>query len=252
MNDVITIYSKDSSRFDRTITMRMIQCEKTFERSFDFKRFIFNVYPNHSDYHRDEFDRNNPHLHVQFSIAIDEGLFDECITVLFDGQLITSNERKHLMTAYHQASFLEEGPQMFYSSEEQNLKKQLILLRLKANQLIKQAYFSTDVARAARELYEGLSSMLEVYCSNRTIASFIFFKRNARNLITNAAPILSPYEELKQFIGSFVPMFSALGAGYVSTRALSAIVNSRFSLFNTGVENHLVAIADGLDGIFAP
>ena len=141
MNDVLTIYSKDSSRFDRTITRRLIQCEATLERSFDFKCFVHNSYPNHSDYHQDNFDRNNPHRHVQFSIGIDEGLFEECISVFLDKQLITDEENKQLMIAYHQASFLEEGPQIFYSSEEQNLKKQLIQLRLKANQLSKHAFF---------------------------------------------------------------------------------------------------------------
>ena len=108
------------------------------------------------------------------------------------------------------------------------------------------------MARAARGLYEGLSSILVVYCSNKTRASFIFFKRNARDLITNAAPILTPYEDLKQFIGAFVPIFSALGEAYVSTRALSSLVNSQFSLFNTGVENNLVMIIGSLDGILAP
>ena len=141
MNDVVTIYSKDNSRFDRSITRRIIKCEATLKLSFDFKRFIHNSHPNHSDYHQDNFDRSNPHLHVQFAMAIDEGLFDECITVLLDEQLITENEKKRLMIAYDQASFLDGIPQTSYSSEEQNLKKQLIQLRLKANQLSKHAFF---------------------------------------------------------------------------------------------------------------
>lgn len=252
MKDTLTIYPKNKSPFSMEMSLRVINAEAALKQSFDFKCFVLNFYQDHSNYHWDSFDRKNDHLHIQYSIVIDEFLFEECMTVLLDEALISPEEKGQLMATFHKANTLEDIPLILYSSEEQNLKNELVQLRLKANYLRKNAYFSDQIAQQTRELYEKLTLGFDSYCSNRTIVSLVRFKINSRELIATASKRLAPYDELKQWMSSLLPMLGVVGETYLPTRVLSSVIGGRFSFFNTGVESNLSRLTESLNEINSP
>ena len=240
MKDTLTIYAKNNSPFSMEMSLRVIKAEAALKQSFDFKCFVLNFYQDHSNYHWDSFDRKNDHLHIQYSIVIDEFLFEE------------PEEQWMAALPVHKANTLEDIPLILYSSEEQNLKNELVQLRLKANYLRKNAYFSDQIAQQTRDLYEKLTLGFDSYCSNRTIVSLVRFKINSRELIATASKRLAPYDELKQWMSSLLPMLGVVGETYVPTRVLSSVIGGRFSFFNTGVESNLSRLTESLNEINSP
>ncbi|PWY54792.1 hypothetical protein DGG96_14920 [Legionella qingyii] len=67
-------------------------------------RFVHRDDADHYLYHQDDFEMEDDHYHAQFAIAINEGKLDSILDVLQKYSIISEEEHKSFVKAYHEAN----------------------------------------------------------------------------------------------------------------------------------------------------
>ena len=265
MNDSITIYTRDTTKdpfslfsgftefYEQQQLIELIQNLRS--ENLGIKRFVTQHTTDHEQYHQDQFNRKIQHAHLQFAETIDEAKFDSILIVFVAHGALSAEEKERLMATFRQANVLE-ATGIVYSSEEEKVRTQLFYLEGKAAELEfkseEEPFKYKTAATTARALYQKLDNELNVYCVNRTHATFEAFKANCHEAITAARPVLEQHRGLKQILGNILLAIGLFGVGYVVAGLVNLYVNDRFLFFKTDSEDKINHVAEHIERLPTP